>query len=265
MKSIVITGSTQGIGYGLAKQFLEQGCSVVISGRTEEKVQLAVEKLSKQYGRDRVYGYACDVREYEQVLALWESSRQVYSKIDIWINNAGISNSLGKFWDQPEERIAAVIETNVIGTMYGAKVALRGMQAQGFGALYNMMGFGSDGRKQAGMMLYGSSKAGLRYFTDALMEEVKDSNVIVGAISPGMVVTELVTASRETSPKTWENVKRAVNLIGDRVETITPWITKRILENKKNGAEIKWLTMGKLLWRVLSAPVIKRKVVNGDR
>jgi len=264
MKTIVITGSTRGIGAGMAEAFLELGCSVVISGRKAGTVEQEVEKLSKKYGRDRVMGQACDVGDYEQVQALWDTSRQVFSTIDIWINNAGITNPVGAFWEQPEEGMAAVMETNVLGTMYGAKVALRGMLAQGYGAVYNMMGLGSDGRKQAGLTLYGTSKAGLRYFTDAIAEEAAETPVLVGALSPGMVVTDLVTAARTASPATWKRVKRVLNLLGDRVETISPWLAKRVLENKKNGADIRWLTSWKLLWRVISAPLVKRRVVNGS-
>jgi NAD(P)-dependent dehydrogenase (short-subunit alcohol dehydrogenase family) len=262
MKSIVITGSTRGIGFGLAESFLDLGCAVVISGRTEEKVLGAVEKLAKRFGRERVFGFACDVSSYEQVQALWDASRQVFSKVDIWINNAGISNPLAKLWEQPEETIEEVITTNVLGTMHGAKVALGGMLSQGHGALYNLMGLGSDGRKQDGLTLYGTTKAALRYFNDALIKEASGTPVVVGAISPGMVATELVTASRYTSPQTWNSVQRVLNLLGERVETVTPWLAKRILENKKNGAEIRWLTGTRLLWRLITAPVIKRNVVS---
>ena len=262
MKAIVITGSTRGIGYGLAEAFLQQGCTVTVSGRKEESVDQAVEKLVQRFGRERVYGHACDVSEPAQLQALWDSSRQVFGKVDIWISNAGIANPLGKLWEQPEETMESVIQTNVLGAIYSAKTALNGMFAQGYGGLYTMLGFGSSGRQQDGLLLYGTSKAAVRYFSDGLAKEVEGTSVLVGALSPGMVVTDMMTGSRRTSPQTWERVKRVLNLLGDRVETIAPWFAKQILENQKNGVEIRWLTTGKLMWRVITSPFIKRKIIS---
>ncbi len=261
MKTIVITGSTRGIGYGLAEAFLELDCAVVISGRTTESVFEIVEKLSRRFDRERVYGFACDVRQYEQVQALWDAARQVYSKVDIWVNNAGVANPLGSFSEQPEELIDDVLSTNLTGAMYGAKVALHGMQPQGYGAVYTLLGLGSDGRKQAGLTLYGTTKAALRYFSEALAQETRGTGLLVGCVSPGMVVTDLVTSSRYSDAHTWERVKRVLNLLGDRVETVSPWLAKRMLQNKKNGARIQWLTTSRLLWRVLTSPIIRRKIV----
>ena len=99
MKTIAITGSTRGLGYGLADSFLAQGCSVAISGRTQPAVQAAVEKLSSVYEPDRVFGWPCDVTHFEQVQALWDAAKSRFGHIDIWINNAGIAHAQTAFWD----------------------------------------------------------------------------------------------------------------------------------------------------------------------
>ncbi len=261
MKIIVITGSTRGIGYGLAEAFLDLGCSVVISGRNNDRVTEAVDKLARRFDRERVFGCTCDVCQYEQVQALWDSARQVFSKVDIWVNNAGIANPLGSLLEQSDETIREIVNTNLVGAMYGAKVALYGMQPQGYGAVYNLLGLGSDGRTQNGLLVYGTTKAALGYFTDALAQEVRGTGLLVGGVSPGMVVTDMVTSSRYTDAHTWERVKRVLNLLGDRVETVSPWLAKKMLKNKKNGAQIHWLTKTRLLWRVLTSPIIRRGVV----
>lgn len=261
MKVIVITGSTRGLGYGLAQAFLERGCAVSVSGRTAGFVDSASETLARRYGRDRVWGCVCDVRDDRQVQHLWNSSRQMFSKVDIWINNAGISNPMAKLWDQTEGVMSDVMGTNILGTLYGCKAAIRGMLLQGYGAVYNMMGMGSTGRVQDGLTLYGTTKAALRYFTRALAEEVKGSPVIVGALSPGMVLTDLLTRHRRTSPETWEQVKRVLNLFGERPETVTPWLAQKILENKRSGVEIQWLTTARLLSRLLVYPFNRNRVV----
>ncbi len=258
MKIIVITGSTRGIGYGLADSFLDLGCAVTISGRTQKAVDKAVTELAAKHDAERVFGHPCDVADFEQVQALWDAARTRFGRIDIWVNNAGLGQKQVSFWELPTERIETILNTNVLGTMYGSKVALLGMLEQGFGALYNMEGLGSGGPKVEGTSVYASSKAGLRYFDEMLAQELSDSPVIIGSLNPGMVVTELVTSPYDGKPEEWERVKRIFNIIADRVETVTPWLARRILENTKNGARISWSSTWKVMGRFLVAPFRKR-------
>jgi NAD(P)-dependent dehydrogenase (short-subunit alcohol dehydrogenase family) len=258
MKTIVITGSTRGIGYGLADSFLALGCTVVISGRTQVAVDRAVAELSARHNAHRISGQPCDVTDFEQVQALWDVSKAFHDRIDIWINNAGISHPQAVFWEHPPERIDAVISTNLIGTMYGCKVALQGMLDQGSGAMYNLEGLGSDGRRVEGLALYSTTKYGLRYLNQALADEVDGTGVIVGALAPGMVVTDLLTDQYEDRPDDWEEAKRIFNVIADRVETVVPWLAERVLANEENGARIAWLTRSKIMGRFLSARFRKR-------
>lgn len=255
MKTVVITGSTRGIGRGLAVSFLELGCSVVINGRQEPDIEMAVQEIAKQYDPGKIGGFACDVRVYEQVQALWKAARDRFEKVDIWINNAGISHPLMDFWELDPLLIRSVVDANLIGTLYGSKVAMQGMLEQGYGAIYNMEGLGSRGRRRVhGLVVYGSTKAGLGYFTEALAQEAARTPVLVGAISPGMVLTDMLLKRPTRSPKEEERTRRVFSILADQVETVTPWIARRILENERNGARIAWLTPAKVLRRFLSAP-----------
>jgi NAD(P)-dependent dehydrogenase (short-subunit alcohol dehydrogenase family) len=192
MKSIVITGSTRGIGFGLADAFLALGCQVTVSGRAQASVDRAVADLVARHAAGRVAGLPCNVTRLEELQALWEAARARFGDVDIWINNAGVSNARNDYWDLDPEDARCVIETNVIGSLYGCTVALRGMRAQGHGAVYNLEGLGSSGgRKVRGLSVYGTSKAALRYFDDALVLETEGTPVIVGAIQPGMILTEM--------------------------------------------------------------------------
>jgi NAD(P)-dependent dehydrogenase (short-subunit alcohol dehydrogenase family) len=260
MKIVTITGSTRGIGYGLADSFLKLGCAVTISSRTPEAVDKAVAELSTTYGADRVLGQVCDVTDFEQVQALWDTAKARFGQIDIWINNAGLSNPMLKFWEQPPQRLRAVVETNLIGAMYGCKVAVEGMLEQGFGAIYNLEGFGSDGRKMEGLTLYGITKYALRYLDDSLAKELEGTPVRAGAFRPGMVITELVTGQYEAGSDEWERAKRVFNIIADRPETVTPWLAERALENDRNGARIAWSSPLKIAMRFLAAPFRKRNL-----
>ncbi len=260
MTTIVITGSTRGIGYGLAEAFLSQGCAVVISGRTREAVDQAVATLAAKFDPVRIFGHPCDVTDFSQVQALWDTAHSHFGRIDIWINNAGLSHPQLNFWKLTSEQIKEVVSANLIGAMYGSKVALHGMLAQGSGALYNMEGLGSDGRQVTGMTLYGSTKYGLHYLNKALAVEALDKPVIVGIIRPGMVMTDLVTKQYEGKPEDWARVKGIFAIIASRVEDVTPWLAKKILANDKSGAQINYLTFGKLLLRFLLAPFRKREL-----
>lgn len=261
MRNILITGSTRGIGYGLAEAFLERDCAVAVCGRTPTGVAEAVRSLSTRHSSERVWGQACDVTAFDQVQDLWDAAQARWGQVDIWINNAGIAHPQTPFWEHNPERIQAVVRTNVIGAMYGAKVALRGMLQQNQGSFYNMEGLGSDGRKVEGLTLYGSTKYGLNYLTDALAQEVEGTPLIVGALRPGMVVTDLLTEQyKERPPEEWEQARRIFNILADRVETVTPWLAQRVLENEKNGARISWLTRRKIIGRFLMAPFRQRKL-----
>ena len=264
MKSVVITGSTRGIGYGLADSFLALGCVVTVSGRSSTSVQKTVTQLSSTYQPDSLFGHPCDVTRFEQVQGLWDKAYNHFGKVDIWVNNAGIGHPQLEFRTESSEEIRAVVETNILGTMYGARVALRGMLEQGFGSLYNMEGLGSDGRKVRGLTLYGSTKSCIRYLTDALAEEVLGTGVIVGALSPGMVVTDLLIGRYESGSQDWEGAKRIFNILADRVETVTPWLAQKVMTNNKNGMRIKWMTRGKVAGRFLAASFRKRDLFEGS-
>ena len=80
-KTIVITGSTRGIGYGLAEAFLSMGCSVTVSGREEETVEKAVAGLQFRFEAERVFGVACDVIDPSQLQALWDKSSERFGKV----------------------------------------------------------------------------------------------------------------------------------------------------------------------------------------
>jgi len=258
MKSIVITGSTRGIGYGLADSFLALDCGVTISGRALASVERAVAELSSRHKTNRILGHPCDVTHPEQVQALWDAATAHFGQVDIWINNAGIGHHQMDFWEHSPEQIKAVVDTNLVGAMHGARVALRGMLEQGFGSLYNMEGLGSDRHRVAGLTLYGSTKHGLRYLTDAWMQETRGTPVLVGALRPGMVVTDLLTQQYKDRPEDWESAKRVFNILADRVETVAPWLARKVLANDKTGVRIAWMSRSKSIARFLAAPFRKR-------
>jgi short-subunit dehydrogenase len=145
--------------------------------------------------------------------------------------------------------------------MYGAKVALSEMRAQGHGALYNMEGLGSSGPVVAGMALYATTKSALSYVTGALAKEVEGTGLVVGALQPGMVVTDLLMGRDGERGPPDARARRIMNILADRVETVTPWLAREVLANERNGARIRWLTQWKVMGRFLSAAFHRRQVL----
>jgi NAD(P)-dependent dehydrogenase (short-subunit alcohol dehydrogenase family) len=261
-KVVVITGSTRGIGFGMAEAFLARYCRVVICGRTLESTQRAVERLVETYDGDQILGQPCDVRFHAQVQALWDAAIERFGRVDIWINNAGIGTDQQDLWTHDAEEIAAVTETNIVGTLYGCQVAMKGMLAAGAGQIYNMEGLGSDGRRVDGLTLYGTSKRAVRYLTAGLIEEAKGTPVIVGSLSPGMVTTDLLLSRYDRDTEAWERARRIFDILADRVETVAPWLVEQILSGSRHGVRHRWLTLPKLIWRFVSAPFRRRDVVS---
>ncbi len=258
MKSVVITGSTRGIGYGLAEQFLERGCQVVVNGRSSASVNAKVTILGEKYGADKVAGQAGDVTQPEDHQALWDTAVATFGKVDILINNAGIGHPMMMVWEIPTDLVNRVVDIDMKGVIFGSQIAIRGMQEQGFGHLYNMEGFGSNGRTRPGISVYGTTKAGVRFLTQSLTAETKESAVKVSALSPGIVITEFITDQYKDDPQGLEDAKRIFNILGDRVETVTPWLVDKVLSNEKSGARFEWLTPGKITWRFMTARFNKR-------
>lgn len=263
-KTVVVTGSTRGIGFGLAHEFLRRDCRVIVNGRSQTAVDAAVKDLAGRHGPDRVGGCPADMTVYDQVQQMWDQAVARLGRIDIWINNAGVAHPDVEFWKLPVAEIDKTVGINLIGLMYGSRVAINGLLAQGGGFLYNMYGFGSTGRFRLGMSIYGSTKRAVNYFTGALVKELAGQPVKVGALSPGMVVTDLVSDQYTERPQDFQRAKDAFNLLGDRVETVTPWLADRVLSNDRAGVNIQWLTGGKLFGRLLLARFKKRDLFAGQ-
>jgi NAD(P)-dependent dehydrogenase (short-subunit alcohol dehydrogenase family) len=257
-KTVVITGSTRGIGLGMASAFLARDCSVMISGRKKQDVDRTVAALRQRLPQQRISGYPCDVQDPGQLESLWHESVASLGHVDIWINNAGVSGDQQMISKSPPEQVANVVKTNLLGVISGSQVAARGMLEQGYGSIYNMEGLGSDGRMRAGLIFYGMTKYGVCYFTRGLAKEMAKSPIIVGALRPGMVITDFITRQYEGRPEEWKKAKRIFNIIAERVEVVTPWLVEQMLKNKRNGVHLSWPAGWRMFFRLITQPFSHR-------
>lgn len=260
---IVITGSTRGIGRGMAEEFLRRGHHVVISGRRAEDVEAARHALGDAVAQGaKVAGLACDISDAQAIQNLWDHACAELGKVDIWINNAGVSHPRQRAGEMQEDNIRAVQETNLLGMMLATQIAAKGMQAQGGGTIYNMEGFGSNGMAIAGMALYGASKFALTYFNKALAAELAQSNVKICYLSPGIVVTDLLKRDMgSATSKDFQKTRRTYKILGDKVDTVAPWLVERMLKPQANGARVAWLTGRKAGGRFLMSLFRQRQVI----
>ncbi len=188
---IVITGSTRGFGLAMADACGREGARVVISSRKQEAVDAALKELR---GKGvTAEGIACDISQLEQVEALGDFATRQFGRFDVWVNNAGGSPPYGPAMHVSPTAFVQTVNTNIIGTYYGALVAMRAFLAEGRGKLINVLGRGSDGRTSAMQTAYASSKAWVRAFTVNLAADYRDSGVGIYGINPGMMTTEMLT------------------------------------------------------------------------
>ncbi len=258
-QNVVITGSTQGLGFGYASEFLKRGHNVVVSGRTQAGVEAALERLAADSaaGGGRVIGVACEVSRMQDVQDLWDHAVAAFGRVDIWLNNAGYARTGVAFIDNTPAQIEAMVRANVIGSINAAQVAVAGMARQGGGQIYlTLGGGGASGRVVPGMAVYSTTKRAVRYLAGALVKErreARDDSIRIGTISPGVNVTEgLLREMRALPAAARARALKQLEFIGEHVGTTTPWIVERILASTRQGDDITWLTNSRLLGRAFS-------------
>ena len=250
MRCIVITGSSKGIGFALAQAFLKRGHAVMISGRSQSQLALALDTLKNQFPSCSVFASCCDISQIEDVKKLWRDAIQQMGQVHIWINNAGTSTAALAVHQMSADEIQATVQTNILGTMLCSQVAVQGMLAQGHGQIFNMEGWGSRGEWSPGMSIYGASKRSVSYFSRALAKEHKTSPIQIGTLSPGMVATDLLISSwKKGEVQHWQKMRRLFLFIIDPPEVVCDYLASKILSNTQNNRRIVWMTPWRLCRR----------------
>lgn len=262
MKNVVITGSTRGIGFSMASEFLRTGCNVTLSGRGEALPEKAVALLSLFNGK---YIYvSCNVQEKASLQNLWDTSLKQWGGIDIWINNAGQNTPHLFSWETGENYTSNIINTNITGMIYGSQIAAAGMIRQGHGAIYSMEGLGSNNMIQLKTILYGATKHALTYFMRGLAKELEGTGVIAGRLSPGMMLTDFITKTPDGDQSEViadRKFKKIFNILADKPGTVAGFFVPRMLSNIINDAHIVWLTNRKAAWRFMTAGLRKDRLI----
>ncbi len=182
-KTVVITGGTSGIGRAAAEAFALERCNVVIAARGKEGLEETVALLHDL--EVAAMGVQADVSKIDDVRSLAERALEFNGRIDIWINNAGVMAS-GRFEDIPAETTRQLIETNLIGFLNGAHVAIPIFKRQKQGILINNVSIGGW-MPAPYSTAYASSKFGARGMVEGLQGELSDEpNIHVVGLYPGI-------------------------------------------------------------------------------
>ncbi len=172
-KVIVITGASSGFGKGAALKFAEAGVSVVVSARREQLLQELVDECQARGGR--ALAVTADVSKEADIRNLAEASVKEFGRIDVWVNNAG-SGTMGRFDEIPLDEHVQVIETDLMGTLYGSYYAMKQFKLQGHGTLINMSSV--IGKVPAPYFSsYAAAKHGIVGLSATLRQELADDHI----------------------------------------------------------------------------------------
>jgi len=186
--TVVITGSSQGIGKVTAEELAAAGANVVVSSRSQEKVDEVAAEINESDVPGEAIAVECDVRERDAVEALMDATVEEFGRIDTLVNNAGASFMAG-FDDISENGWKTIVDINLHGTFHCAQAAGERMQEQEEGG--RIVNFASvAGTKGSPYMShYGAAKAAVVNFTTTLAYEYAPHDIRVNCIAPGFVAT----------------------------------------------------------------------------
>ena len=188
-KIVVISGSTRGIGIGMAEAFAAQGARVVLSGTTDAVAQVA--EGFRQQGHEAI-GVRADVSVPEQAQALIDAAVAAYGTVDVLVNNAGITRD-GLLIRMSEADWDQVLDVNLKGAFLLTKAAARIMMKKRSGRIINITSIvGVAGN--AGQANYAASKAGMIGLTKSVARELASRGVTCNAVAPGFIESHMTDA-----------------------------------------------------------------------
>jgi len=189
-KNVVITGASKGIGKAVALRLAENGVNLVIAARTQSTLDETVKEIENKTGVN-VFGVAADVSKLDDLRKIVDTANKEFGSIDILVNNAGVSSQY-PFEKQPLEDIERLAHTNYLGYVRLIRLVIEQMIARKSGSIINMVSGSTlcDPIPRT-FVTYSSLKVGLRAFLKGLFWEMRDHNIKITSILPGVVDTGL--------------------------------------------------------------------------
>ena len=187
-RAAIVTGASRGIGREAARQFLEEGVRVMICGRNAETLERARSDLAQSTGGE-IHAVVADTSKDADIVRLVDAAKQRFGKVDILVNNAGQMYS-GRFNALTEVGLKEQFETKIFGFLRAIRLVYPMMKAQRWGRIVNIIG-GAGKEPDPYMFGSGITNSGLLNITKSLSTEFGEDNVLVNAVCPGWVDTNL--------------------------------------------------------------------------
>ncbi|WP_254538002.1 SDR family NAD(P)-dependent oxidoreductase [Halomarina litorea] len=186
-ETAIITGSSQGIGRTTAERFAEDGANVVVTSRSQEKVDEVADGINESDAAGRAIAVECDVRERDAVEALVEATVEEFGGVDVLVNNAGAS-FMANFEEISENGWKTIVDINLHGTYHCSQAVGEHMRDGDGGVIVNLASVAGT-RGSPYMSHYGAAKAAVVNLTTTLSYEWASDDVRVNCIAPGFVAT----------------------------------------------------------------------------
>lgn len=199
-KVAIITGSSRGIGYAIAELFLKEKAKVVICGSRLESAEKAAHKLiSSGFDKENIMPLVVNMDRPEDFAKAVEEVVNKFGKIDVLVNNAGITSNV-QFLESTREEFEEMFKVNFFGVTDFTREVVRYMKESGGGSIINTSSMvGINGGR--GQVAYASSKAAINGLTISLAKELGPYNIRVNAVAPGVVETDMMRDAVNTDMK----------------------------------------------------------------
>jgi NADP-dependent 3-hydroxy acid dehydrogenase YdfG len=188
-KVCIITGGGSGIGRGAALM-AKQGAKIALVGRTTSKVEAVRDEITSDGGDALAFGL--HVADHEQVRRMTQQTLEAFGRIDVLVNNAGHSSRHRRILTTPPDEIRAVIDSNLVGTIYCTQAVLPTMLQAGTGIIINVASLAGVSTSYLGGMIYSAVKAAVIHFTRFLNFELTNTGVRASVLIPGEVDTPIM-------------------------------------------------------------------------
>ena len=185
-KVAIVTGGAQGFGFAITEKFLSSGAKVIIWDIDEKEAKDALKKLNN----NNCYYQKVDVNNFNEIEKTLKQIESSHGKIDIFINNAGITGMNATIADYPTDEWEKVINLNLNAVFYCCKAVVPYMIKQNYGRIVNISSIaGKEGNPNAGA--YSTSKAGVIGLTKSLGKELAQKNIAVNCVTPAAAKTRI--------------------------------------------------------------------------